>query len=450
MKRFKFYAILLAMVTIVACSDDFDPLMITDLETDTFTFAPEGGEQTFLLESNEQWSVGEVPNWITVVVADEPATRSGSISYEKGKKSITIKVEENPDPKVRSTDLMLISVSEKMVKLTITQQKRPELAGYWILSEGYNGSFNSELAWFDAASGELKMKQFKELNGKDLGDTGNALKIYGSKMYVLVSGPGFGAETAEGTSYIEVINPIDGKSIKRIPFNDAKGTPSKPRNLIFEGGYGYISSYSNEVARLDTATLALDKHAALSGTLAEGLTHSNGSLYICNGGQGKDSTISVVDIVKMKETKVISTVKNPNHIVTVSNGDIYFNTDFNSDGTGYKLYKLKVADGNITEIPGLSVADLTYDGKNIYTSYYDWGTSKGVVNEFDISTAKAVKLNLNLGSAEYHIGTINGSKNLYLTGMEDDVVIFDPTTKEIKHTFKTGTPGGSGVVAVFK
>ena len=61
MKRFRFYAILFALVAFVACSDDFVPVLTTDLSTDTFEFTNEGGEQTFLLETNEQWSVGETP-----------------------------------------------------------------------------------------------------------------------------------------------------------------------------------------------------------------------------------------------------------------------------------------------------------------------------------------------------------------------------------------------------
>ncbi len=446
MKRFKFYAIFIAMVTLVACSDDFVPELTTNLETNSYKFTSEGGEQTFLLESNEQWSVGEVPDWIKVVVEDAPDTRATSASYESGKKAVTIAVEANPDYEERTAELKIMSVSGKMVQLTIVQAKKPELVGYWILSEGFSGQGNAELAWYDIAEDKVSEKQYAARNnGSPLGDTGNALEIYGSKMYVVVTGAGFTTETTEENSYIEVINPIDGKSIKRIPFKDAQGIPAKPRSIIFEGGYGYVSSYSNEVVRLDTATLTLDKHATLSGIMAEGLTFNNGNIYVCNGGQGNDSTISVVDIKEMKETKAIKTVKNPSHIVAASNGDIYFNTDWPE----YKLYKLTIADEKTIEMTGLSVADMTYSSNNIYTLYSEWGNPNGEINEFDIETSTATKLDLDLEGSEYHIGTINGSNNIFITGAEDEVVIFNPTTKEIKHTFKTGTPGGSGVVAVY-
>ena len=255
MKRFKFYAIFIAMVTLVACSDDFVPELTTNLETNSYEFTSEGGEQTFLLESNEQWSVGEVPDWITVAVIDAPDTRATSASYESGKKAVTITVEANPDYEERTAELKLVSVSGEMVKITIKQEentkfitdlesdelnfaheggmqsfvlesneewtiselpawlavdvidydesasrvasyesgkkevtltaeaneeykvrstelvltsgkgvkvelqivqaKKPELVGYWILSEGYAGSNNAEMAWFDVSTGEI-------------------------------------------------------------------------------------------------------------------------------------------------------------------------------------------------------------------------------------------------------------------------------------------------------
>lgn len=551
MKRFRFYAILIAMVTFVACSDDFVPELTTDLKTDTFEFTSEGGEQTFLLESNEQWSVGELPDWITVAVVDAAVTRATGVSYESGNKVVTIAVKENPDYEERTAELILLSISGETVKLTITQEqktklitdlefdiisftykggeqsfvlesneewsinelpswltvtvtefdesatravsyesgkkevtitaeendqfearsaeltltsvknitielhisqaKRPELAGYWILSEGYAGSNNAEMAWFDISTGEIAQKQFKALNDMDLGDTGNALKMYGSKMYAVITGPGFGAETQEGVSYIEVINPKDGKSIKRIQFKNAEGVAAKPRNIIFEGGKGYISSYSNEVVRLDTATLELDAHVALSGTLAEGLAYNDGNLYVCNSGHGADNKISVVDVESMEEINVITTAMNPTGIVSVTDGTLYFNTNY----PDYTLYKLTTDDNEITEITGVNVAEMTYTNNNIYTSSFDWGTYMGEVYKFNTTTEEATSIKLDLKGAgipmlmEYNIGTINGSDYLYLTGMGQDVVIFDPNTSEIKHALKTGVPNASGVVAVF-
>ncbi|HHW81015.1 MAG TPA: hypothetical protein GX746_04895 [Bacteroidales bacterium] len=551
MKRFRIYAILIAMITVVACSDDFVPELTTDLKEDTFMFSSEGGEQTFLLESNEQWSVGEMPDWISVSVIDAPAARATGASFEKGTKAVTILVKENSDYEERIAELTMVSISGEMAKLTIKQEqkaklitdlesnsinftyeggeqsflletneewsisvlpswltvtvrdfeenhtrsvsyesgkkvvaftakennenesrtaelvltsvkgitielhveqaKKPELAGYWILSEGYAGSNNAEMAWFDVSTGEISKKQFKALNGTELGDTGNALKMYGSKMYAVITGPNWGDDSEGGLSYIEVIDPKSGKSIKRIQFKTADGVAAKPRSIVFEGGKGYISSYSNEVVRLDTASLELDAHATLSGTLAEGLTINDGKIYVCNSGQGKDNKISVVDIESMTETNVITTAMNPTGIVSAGSGVIYFSTNY----PDYVLYKLTLDNEEITEMPGVNVAEMTYLNGNIYTSLFDWNTYMGEVYKFNTDTEEATPVNLDLEGVgipmlmEYKIGTINDSDYLFLSGMGQDVVIFDSNTLEIKHALQTGVPNASGVVAVY-
>ena len=103
---------LLVLVAFVACSDDFVPVLVTDLETDSFTFTYEGGEESFILETNEQWWVDDVPEWITVNVTDAPiATRAEGVLYEKGKKSVAIVVDENLEFDNRSAELTMISES---------------------------------------------------------------------------------------------------------------------------------------------------------------------------------------------------------------------------------------------------------------------------------------------------------------------------------------------------
>lgn len=284
-----------------------------------------------------------------------------------------------------------------------------------------------------------------------LGDTGNDLEIYGSKMYCVITGPGFGATATQGSSYIEVINPATGESIQRIPFTDSEGNPAKPRRIIFEGGKGYVSSYSNEVVRIDTASLTIDAHASLSGTLAEGLTLHEGSIYVCNSGQGADETISVVDIETMKETALLTVETNPTGIVSTDD-KLFYSTNY----PAYQLYQLFVPEGTYTAVEDVSASAVAYHNQMIYCCSFDWDTYEGTVNAVDPETGNVSRILLDMEKygigmlMEYKIGGINGSENIFLTGMGQDVLIVNPITKTIEHAFQTGVANGSDVVAFYR
>jgi hypothetical protein len=454
MKKTVNYLVILSLMLITfACNgeDPFEPSLTVSLETETLLFSNQGGAQDFELESNELWSVGEVPEWILVKVKDMDVATRGT-TYAAGKKNVTVVVEPNPGFKMRTADILLSSASGKKVQLTVEQDKSPELVGYWILSEGSFGSNNSELAWYDVAKGELSVKQFEKINGVKLGDTGNDLEIYGSKMYCVVTGPGTGASGQEGTNYIEVINPADGKSIKRIPFTDAQGNPAKPRFIVFEGGKGYVSSYSKEVVRLDTATLTLDAHATLSGTFAEELAICGKNIYVCNSGQGNDDKISVVDIKSMKEVKVITTEKNPTGIIAVDNERLFFNTSYPK----YNVYSIDPKTETIEQVEKIKGNTLTYVAGNIYLPYFDWNNYTGTVYVYHPQSQNKSKLLLDYESVgimmlmEYKMGVINGSDDIFLSGQGQDMLIIDPYTKSIKYSFQTKVPCPSGVVAYYR
>jgi len=444
--------ILLSLLIFVSCDNEepFEPLFITDLETETLSFPTSGGVHTFELESNENWSIGELPDWILVKVEDNELS-ARSTTYADGKKIITLTVSPNTLNTARTAEVVIASASGTTIRLSITQQKKPELAGYWILSEGYANSNNSELAWYDAATGVLAQKQFAALNKIPLGDTGNDLEIYGSKMYCVITGPGFGATATEGSSYIEVINPATGESIQRILFTDGEGNPAKPREILFDKGKGYVSSYSNEVVRIDTASLTIDEHVSLSGTLAEGLTLHEGKIYVCNSGQGADETISVVDIETMKETALLTVETNPTGIISAG-GKLFYNTNY----PAYQLFQLSVPGGTYTAVEGVSAAAMTCHNQMIYSCSFDWDTYEGVVNAVDPETEEVSTILLDMEKygismlMEYKIGGINGAEDIFISGMGQDVLIVNPITKTIQHTFKTGVANGSGVVAYYK
>lgn len=456
MKRLQIYFLLMALLAIVSC--DTEPSLVpyfkAELETDQIEFTHKGGTEEFALESNEEWIVENLPGWLQVDVKEDETLRSEG--YSRGRKIVSITAKANEENEPRSVELTFLTVSKsKSFKLTVVQKKKPVLMGYWMLSEGSPSAEEAELAFYDAEKKELKVKQFETINSKKLGTLGNALGIYGSKMYCVITGPGFGADTSAGGGHIEVLNPLNGKSIKRIPVLTKDGKLAKPRELLFDQGKVFVSTYHQEVIRIDTVSLEIDKHAAITGTLSEGMTMNNGKLYVTNSGQGNDNKISVVNPVEMKEEKVVEVNPNPTGIVSIAPGEMYYITGYDK----YAFVKMSVKDGkeSFEPVKGIQMSDFTsHPNGKIYGVYFDWTTYAGNVIEYDPSSGKAKNLKLDFEAAgipfmmHYHVGVIDGTDELFVTTMGDEMIIVDVNEPKIKHMFNSKSAYGSTIVAVMK
>lgn len=182
-------------------------------------------------------------------------------------------------------------------------------AVYYVLNSGDWKSNNSSLTMFDAVTGSVSHDCFMRKNGRGLGNTANDILVYGSKMYIAVA----------GESTIEITD-LDAKSLKQI------NCEAQPRYLVAAGGYVYATYYDGYVARIDTASLAVDGKVKV-GRNPEGIAVYGSKLYVANSGgmdynteAGYDNTVSVVDINTFEELKKINVVMNPAVVVAVDNG----------------------------------------------------------------------------------------------------------------------------------
>ncbi len=120
------------------------------------------------------------------------------------------------------------------------------------------------------------------------------------------------------------------------------------------------------------------------------------------------------------------------------------------------MYRLSANDETITGVQGVSVADLTFFNNTMYSCNFSWTTYEGVVNEVNPNTGDVSKILLDMEVRgvrmlmEYRIGGINGSEDIFISGMGQDVLVVNPVTKTIKHAFQTGIANGSGVVAYYQ
>ncbi|MEA4918270.1 DUF5074 domain-containing protein [Proteiniphilum sp.] len=181
-----------------------------------------------------------------------------------------------------------------------------------ILSEGKWNENNSTLSRYDLVEKKLDKDYFLTVNKRGLGDTGNDMIQYGSKIYVVVN----------VSSTIEVLDAATGKSIRQIDMKKEDGKAKEPRQVVSHKGKVYVTSYDQTVTRIDTVSLAIDGSVKV-GMNPEDIIIKNNKLYVANSGFSYDNTVSVIDIESFKEEKKIEVGSNPVNLGVDSQGDVY-------------------------------------------------------------------------------------------------------------------------------
>jgi len=181
----------------------------------------------------------------------------------------------------------------------------------YLLNEGSWGGNNAELSLINLEDGTVAADWFSAANGRGLGDVAQDLVAYGSRLYAAVY----------GSNTLEVIDAATGRSLKQLSLG-SRG----PRHLACWGGKVYVSCYDRSVARIDTATLAIEASCPLGGMQPEQLCAAGGKLYVCNswqydnsGGFEYDSTLSVVDLATFAETGRMVVGCNPSKVKVIDN-----------------------------------------------------------------------------------------------------------------------------------
>ena len=181
-------------------------------------------------------------------------------------------------------------------------------AGIYALNQGGFNKNNSTLTYYDYTTKALTPDMFSVANTTTLGDTGNDLGIYGSKMYIVVN----------NSNVIFITNKKTSKIIKQITLN-------QPRNVVFYKTNAFVTSYDGTVSVIDTTSLAITKTITV-GHNPEQMAIANGKLYVANSG-GFDptpaTTVSVIDLVTLAETKKVTVISNPISVAADSFGNIY-------------------------------------------------------------------------------------------------------------------------------
>ena len=220
-----------------------------------------------------------------------------------------------------------------------------------ILSEGtWNGN-NSTLSLYDIETGEIIKDYFRDVNQRGLGDTGNHMIRYGSKIYVAVN----------ISSTIEVVDAMTGKSLRQIAMKQGDGTAKQPRQIASHDGKVYVTSYDDTVTRIDTLSLQIDGTVEV-GLDPEGIVIKNNKIWVANSGglnyeNGYDNTVSVIDAVTFTEEKKIEVGTNPANLRADSQGNIYVSIIGNRNDILPAFKRINPASGAVTTIEEVTSPD---------------------------------------------------------------------------------------------
>lgn len=251
--------------------------------------------------------------------------------------------------------------------IPLDTQKVTTVNGLYVLNEGNWGSNKASLDYYDYGTGNYRRNIYGEANPEatlGLGDVGNDIKIYGSRLYVVVN----------ASNKVEV---LDIKTAKRIGKIDIPNC----RYVSFYKGNAYVSSYEGYVSVIDTASITETAKITV-GRQPEEMAVVGNKLYVANSGgydyPDYDNTVSVVDLSTHKEIKKIEVAINLHRLKADEYGDIYVTSRGDYFDIKSNLYVIDSRTDVVKKAFNVPAGNLTIhnDYAYIYSLGYDsnWNT----------------------------------------------------------------------------
>lgn len=262
-------------------------------------------------------------------------------------------------------------------------QPVPVTEGLFLVNSGNSGSVIPGSLTYISRNGDAVQNVFRTANERTLGNTPNDIIVYGSKLYIVVTG--------ENT--VEVADRYTLKSITQINTTELMGGDKgkMPRRLTAAGRYVFLSTFDGYVAAIDTAAYtAADIYQA--GSYPEGMVVNGETLYVANSdyGQGINPSVSAINLnTGVAAEQKNENIRNPTGLACYDN--MLFMLDYGSydaswNQVGAGVYK--IAGGEVTKVADATMMALDAQRGLIYTinaPYTSLGTTP-TFNVYNIAT----------------------------------------------------------------
>ncbi len=276
-----------------------------------------------------------------------------------------------------------------------------KVRGFYLVNEGNMGSNKCTLDYFDYFTGLYARNFYAERNPnviKELGDVGNDIGIYGSKLYVVVN----------CSHKVEVMDAKSGVRIGQIDIPNC-------RYVRFHRGKAYVSSYvgpvlinpdapKGAVYEIDTLSLHATRKVSV-GYQPEEMEVVDDYMYVANSGGYRapayDNTVSVIQMIDFKQVRQIPVGINLHRLKKDRYKKLWVSSRGDYMTRPSRLYVLEKNRSNnqmyVTDTIPVAVSNMALKGDSLYYYATEWNNftasntiSYGII---DIRTKEVVSTN---------------------------------------------------------
>ncbi len=283
----------------------------------------------------------------------------------------------------------------------VNESYRPEsdVKGMYLVNEGNMGSNKCTLDYLDFENGWYARNLYAEKNPhvvKELGDVGNDIRIYGSRLYVVVN----------CSNKVEVLNARTGVRIGQIEIPNC-------RYIRFYRGKAYVSAYvgpvqlynpdavKGAVYKVDTLSLQVEGKVTV-GYQPDELEVLGEYLFVANSGgymaPNYDNTVSMIELEGFRQVRKIPVGINLHRIRADRYGRLWVTSRGNYENIPSNLYVLERKKNSVemvvTDTLGIPCSNLFIQGDSLYYYSTEWNnfTQRNTITYgiIDIKTKRKV------------------------------------------------------------
>lgn len=286
-----------------------------------------------------------------------------------------------------------------------------KIRGFYLVNEGNMGSNKCTLDYFDYFTGLYARNFYAERNPnviKELGDVGNDIGIYGSKLYVVVN----------CSHKVEVLDARTGVRLGQVDIPNC-------RYVRFHRGKAYVSSYvgpvlidadapKGAVYEVDTTSFAVRRKVTV-GYQPEEMEVVDDYMYVANSGGYRapnyDNTVSVVQMIEFKQVEQIPVGINLHRLKKDKYNQLWVTSRGDYQTRPSRLYVLAKKSGYnrmvVSDTIPLACSNMAIRGDSLYYYATEWSNYTGsntiTYGIIDIRTHKRVSDNFITDGTEKNI-----------------------------------------------